>query len=69
MDILAAEGIDFVTSAHIGQEGDPSIEEIRDENDAVILAMGATKPRDYPCQRGLGGSFAMDFLHANTEPS
>ena len=46
-----------------------SIERLREENDAVILAMGATKPRDLPVPgRELSGvHFAMEFLHANTK--
>jgi glutamate synthase (NADPH/NADH) len=69
VDLLAAEGITFVTSAHIGAEGHPSIHDIRDETDAVVLACGATKPRDLPVDgRELGGvHFAMEFLHANTK--
>lgn len=67
VDLMAAEGIKFVTSAHIGKEVD--IAGIRDANDAVILAAGATKPRDLPIEgRNLKGvHFAMEFLHANTK--
>ena len=69
VDLLAAEGIVFVTNAHIGTEGHPSIHDIRDECDAVVLACGATKPRDLPVEgRDLEGvHFAMEFLHANTK--
>lgn len=69
VDILAAEGISFVTSAHVGQEGHPSIAELRDASDAVVLALGATKPRDLPVpNRDLHGvHYAMEFLHANTK--
>jgi len=69
VDILAAEGIDFVVNAHIGQEGHPSIAQLRDSTDAIVLACGATKPRDLPVDgRDLDGvHFAMDFLHANTK--
>ena len=69
VDLLAAEGIVFVTNAHIGAEGHPSIHDIRDESDAVVLACGATKPRDLPVEgRDLEGvHFAMEFLHANTK--
>ena len=69
VDLLAAEGIGFVTNAHIGAEGHPSIHDIRDESDAVVLACGATKPRDLPVDgRDLDGvHFAMEFLHANTK--
>ena len=64
VDLLAAEGIVFVTNAHIGTEGHPSIHDIRDECDAVVLACGATKPRDLPVEgRDLEGvHFAMEFL-------
>ena len=69
VDILAAEGIDFVVNAHIGQEGHPSIAQLRDSTDAIVLACGATKPRDLPVEgRALEGvHFAMEFLHANTK--
>ena len=69
VDILAAEGIEFVTNAHIGAEGHPSIADIKDATDAVVLACGATKPRDLPVEgRDLEGvHFAMEFLHANTK--
>ena len=69
VDLLAAEGIAFVTNAHIGAEGHPSIAEIRSEAGAVVLACGATKPRDLPVEnRELSGvHFAMEFLHANTK--
>ena len=69
VDLLAAEGIVFVTNSHIGAEGHPSIHDIRDESDAVVLACGATKPRDLPVEgRDLEGvHFAMEFLHANTK--
>ena len=69
VDLLAAEGIAFVTNPHIGAEGNPSIAEIRSEAGAVVLACGATKPRDLPVEnRELSGvHFAMEFLHANTK--
>ena len=68
-DLLAAEGVDFVVNAHVGAEGHPSIADIRASSDAVILACGATKPRDLPVEgRALEGvHFAMEFLHANTK--
>ena len=68
-DLLAAEGVDFVVNAHIGAEGHPSIAELRADSDAVVLACGATKPRDLPVEgRHLEGvHFAMEFLHANTK--
>lgn len=46
VDLLRQEGIEFVTSADIGKNVD--INELRANNDALVLAMGATKPRDLP---------------------
>jgi glutamate synthase (NADPH/NADH) len=67
VDLMAAEGVTFVTSAHVGRDID--VKGIRATADAVVLAAGATKPRDLPIQgRGLKGvHFAMEFLTANTK--
>jgi NAD(P)H-dependent glutamate synthase small subunit len=67
VNLLRAEGIDFVTSAHVGVNVDAG--ELREENDAIILAAGATKPRDLPIPgRDLNGiHFAMEFLLQNTK--
>jgi NAD(P)H-dependent glutamate synthase small subunit len=67
VDLLRAEGIRFITNAHVGVNTD--IHEIRKQFDAVLLATGATKPRDLPIPgRELEGiHFAMDFLRPNTK--
>lgn len=67
VNLMAAEGVTFVTGAHIGRDVD--VKPIYDKYDAVILAAGATKPRDLPIEgRDLSGvHFAMDFLTANTK--
>ncbi|MDP6723302.1 MAG: FAD-dependent oxidoreductase, partial [Pirellulaceae bacterium] len=88
VDLLTAEGITFVTNAHIGkvedlppghvtrimqergcrmQYLDPN--QLLEENDALLLATGATRPRDLPIQgRELAGiHFAMEFLTRNTK--
>ncbi|CAI9269296.1 unnamed protein product [Lactuca saligna] len=61
----------FCSSSVLELGSDPvySIERLREENDAVILAVRATKPRDLPVPgRELSGvHFAMEFLHANTK--
>ncbi|KAF2742902.1 glutamate synthase [Sporormia fimetaria CBS 119925] len=69
VDFMAAEGIKFVTNAAIGEEGQPSLESLRAENDAVVIATGATVARDLPIpNRSLSGiHFAMEFLHKNTK--
>jgi glutamate synthase (NADPH/NADH) small chain len=67
VDLLAAEGVNFVTNTEVGRNypGKKLLEEF----DAVVLATGATKPRDLPIDgRGLKGvHFAMEFLQANTK--
>ncbi|SHE56975.1 glutamate synthase (NADPH/NADH) small chain [Fodinibius roseus] len=67
VDLLREEGIAFVTGTEIGT--DIPAPELTREYDAVILAGGATKPRDLEIEgRDLDGiHFAMDFLHANVE--
>jgi len=65
--VLEEEGIKFVCNANIGQ--DISAETLIKENDAVILAIGAGKPRDLPIEgRSFKGiHYAMEFLTANTK--
>ena len=65
--LMEDEGVRFVTNAHIGVTHDAK--KLRKEFDAVILATGATKPRDLPVPgRNLKGvHFAMEFLTANTK--
>ena len=67
VDLMAAEGIKFVTNAAVGKDVD--VKEIHNGSDALILAAGATKPRDLPIEgRELEGvHFAMEFLTANTK--
>ncbi|KPK15036.1 MAG: glutamate synthase [Myxococcales bacterium SG8_38] len=67
LDIMRAEGVRFVTNAHVGVNTDA--QKIRREHDAVIIATGATRPRDLPIPgRELNGiHFAMEFLLKNTK--
>ncbi len=67
VDLLAAEGIEFVTNTEIGK--DITADELRKKHDALVLAGGATTPRDLPVDgRDLKGiHFAMEFLHADTK--
>ena len=66
VDLMAAEGVKFVTGIEIGK--DIPAARLREEFDAVVLCGGATKPRDLPVEgRDLSGiHFAMDFLRGNT---
>jgi len=69
VDLLAAEGIEFVTNANVGVDPKYDINSLRKSTSAIVLAVGATKPRDLPVTgRGLNGvHFAMDFLSKNTK--
>src|SRR5262249_21706082 len=60
MEQMTAEGVSFRTNAHVGVN--VAVEELRREFDALVLAGGATKPRDLPVPgRELRGiHFAMD---------
>ncbi len=64
--LLEKEGVTFVCNTEVGKNF--PAEKLMAESDAVILATGATKPRDLPIEgRQLKGiHFAMDFLTANT---
>ncbi len=66
--LMEAEGISFVCGANIGSDSFPA-DKLRQEFDAVVLATGATQPRDLPIEgRALNGiHFAVDFLTANTK--
>ena len=67
VDLMAAEGVKFVTNASVGKAVD--IKPLKAESDAIVLAAGATKPRDLPIDgRDLAGvHFAMEYLTANTK--
>lgn len=67
VDLMAEAGIEFVTNTEIGR--DVAAEQLREEYDAVVIATGATRPRDLPVPgRDLEGiHFAMDFLRPNTQ--
>ncbi len=59
---MEAEGTRFVTSVHVGT--DLSVEQLRSDFDAVVIATGATVPRDLPVPgRDLTGIYsAMEYL-------
>ncbi len=67
VDLMTQEGIDFVTNVEIGKDQNANL--LLNDFDAVVLATGATKPRDLPAvgRQLKGVHFAMDFLKANTK--
>jgi glutamate synthase (NADPH) small chain len=66
LDLLTREGVSFFCNTEVGR--DLSADQLRREFDAVVLCLGATRPRDLPVEgRPLQGvHFAMEFLTANT---
>jgi NAD(P)H-dependent glutamate synthase small subunit len=69
IEIMEKEGIVFHTNTDIGASNSPSLENLINENDSVLLTTGATKPRDLgiPGREGDGVHFAMEFLGKNTK--
>ena len=69
VDLLAAEGVEFVTNCEVGKT--IPAQQLLDEYDAIVLCGGATKPNDFFAKtegRHLKGiHFAMDFLRGNTK--
>ncbi|RRT80406.1 hypothetical protein GW17_00002964 [Ensete ventricosum] len=68
-NLMKEEGVKFVVNANVGVDPLYSLDHLRAENDAIVLACGATKPRDLtvPGRELSGIHFAMEFLHANTK--
>jgi len=67
INLLKAEGIEFITDTDIGQ--DITTTELQAQFDAIVFTTGATKPRDLPADnRDAKGIYpAMDYLTANTK--
>jgi len=65
--LMEKAGIKFVCDAEVGAK--IPVEKLRKDFDAVVLATGATKPRDLsvPGRDLKGVHFAMDFLRLNTK--
>ena len=66
VELLAEEGVELVAGSHVGVDTD--VEELIADNDAVLLAVGAGKPRDLavPGRELEGVHFAMEFLRQTT---
>ena len=67
VDKMTAEGVKFVTGVDVGKDVDPK--QLHSDFDALLLACGATKPRDLPIPNrdAKGVHFAMEYLTANTK--
>jgi glutamate synthase (NADPH/NADH) small chain len=62
LEQMSAEGVKFVTNAEVGKN--VSVEDLRTEFDAIVLAGGAEHPRDLkiPGRELKGIHYAMEFL-------
>lgn len=69
LEQMAAEGVRFMVNAHVGVN--ISVEDLRREYDAILLAGGAQQPRDLkaPGRDLKGVHFAMEFLHQQGQRS
>lgn len=71
VNLLKEEGVNFITNADVAGSGENKVdvEQLLNENDALLLATGATTARDLniPNREGSGIHLAMEFLHKNTK--
>jgi glutamate synthase (NADH) len=69
VDLMAAEGVKFITGCQVGPNAEVSLSSLRGSNDAVVISTGAQVARDLriPNRELDGIHFAMEFLHANTK--
>lgn len=67
VELMKAEGVEFVTGANIG--ADIKAAKLLKEYDSVVLACGASNPRDIkvPGREAKGIYFAVDFLKSTTK--
>lgn len=67
LDLMEAEGVKFVNGVEVGKDLDGK--ELQAQFDAVIVATGATWPRDMkiPGREADDIHFAMTYLHKNTK--
>lgn len=45
VDLMTKEGINFVVNANVGKDPSYSLDDLKEKNDAIVLAVGSTKPR------------------------
>lgn len=67
LDVMEKEGVEFVTNANVGES--VKAKKLIDDYDAVVLACGASNPRDIkaPGRDAKGIYFAVDFLTSTTK--
>ncbi len=71
VELLRQEGVRFEVNADVGGSGEHgvNVSQLLADYDALLLATGATTPRDLgiPGREGVGVHFAMEFLLKNTK--
>ena len=67
VNLMREEGVEFHINSDVGRNID--VQALIDQNDAVLLALGATEARDLPIanREGPGVHKAMEFLTLNTK--
>lgn len=67
IELMKSQGVSFVTNANVGRKIKAS--QLVDQYDAVILACGASEPRDIKAEgrNAQGIHFAVDFLTSTTK--
>ena len=67
LQLMRDEGVEFIVNADVGRDID--VNTLIDDNDALLLATGATMARDLPIpgREAKGVHMAMEFLTANTK--
>lgn len=67
VELMKAEGVEFITNANVGES--VKAQDIIDSYDAVVLACGASNPRDIDVngRDATGIYFAVDFLKSTTK--
>ncbi|HEY0941294.1 MAG TPA: glutamate synthase subunit beta [Steroidobacter sp.] len=67
LKLMEQEGIRFICNANVGDNVEPQL--LRKDFDAIVIATGATQPRDLPVEgrSSKGVHFAMEYLTASTQ--
>ena len=67
LNVMSEEGVVFVTNTDVGK--DISVKEVKENFDSIILACGASNPRDIKVdgRASKGIYFAVDFLKSTTK--
>ena len=65
VNLMSEEGINFVVNANVGIDPLYSLDRLRDENNAIVLAVGATKPRQVMSRKQILDAIVGFWILAN----